>query len=400
MYKKILSDSILNIIAAAVPILLLQLIILPVVGGRLGEEEYGIAITVISMATLFSLPFGNVLNNIRLLMNQEYKKNDAVGDFKILLTISILLNTTIMIIGTIYFEKGFSFISVLLVILFSGLNLLREYLIVSFRITINYKAILVNNIVLSFGYLIGVLFFYFIGFWQLIYVFGASFSLIYIIRNSNLITEPFAITGLFKKTTYKSVVLFLSVLMKTILMYADKLLIFPLLGPAAVSVYYSATLMGKIISMAITPISGVILSYLTKVEKVNNKNFLIIMLLTVIMSIVGYGIIIFISEPILNLLYPKWAQSSLDLIYITTATAIMGVISSIIHPFLLTFQHINWQLFINAINLIVYIICIMVFYNLYDLIGFCIGMLIASVIKILIMLAVYFMNTLPISEKV
>ena len=390
--RKIIIDSILSILASAIPIVVLQLIVLPIVGLRLGDTEYGTAVTLISMATLFSLPFGNVLNNIRLLMDVEYRDNNISGDFNILVFSSIVINAIIMIIGTIYYENGFSLISILLVVIFSGLNILREYLIVTFRIIINYKSILINNIILGIGYLFGLLVFSYLGYWQLIYVFGASFSLAYINKKSNLLKEGFVKTKLFKKTTYKSLVLFISIFMKSLLNYADKLLLFPLLGPTAVSVYYSATLMGKIISMAITPISGVMLSYLAKMSRFKMKDFILMVSLVSIVGFLGYFIILIVSEPILNLLYPHWADESLSLIHITTATAIVGVIISVIHPVILRFNHINWQLFINFINLVVYVVCVMIFYNLYGLIGFCMGMLIASLIKLLIMIFVFAYN--------
>ncbi|TCK93143.1 hypothetical protein EDC19_1322 [Natranaerovirga hydrolytica] len=390
--RKIIIDSILSIIASAIPIIVLQLIVLPIVGLKLGDTEYGIAVTLISMATLFSLPFGNVLNNIRLLMDVEYKDKNISGDFNILVFSSIVINAIIMVIGTIYYENSFSLISILLVVIFSGLNILREYLIVTFRIIINYKSILINNIILGIGYLFGLLVFSYLGYWQLIYVFGASFSLAYINKKSNLLKEGFVKTKLFKKTTYKSLILFISIFMKSLLNYADKLILFPLLGPSAVSVYYSATLMGKIISMAITPISGVMLSYLAKMSRFKMKDFILMVSLVSIVGFLGYFIILIVSEPILNLLYPHWADESLSLIHITTATAIVGVITSVIHPVILRFNHINWQLFINFINLVIYVVCVMIFYNLYGLIGFCLGMLIASLIKLLIMIFVFVYN--------
>lgn len=390
MKKRIIfSDFILNIIASAVPTIVMQIVILPIMGIRLGDKGYGSAVTLISMATLFSLPFGSVLNNIRLLMDNEYRKHNINGDFKILLTASMIINAIFMIIGTIYYEGRFSPVSIILVVLFSCLNILREYLIVSFRIKINYRAILLNNLMLSVGYLFGLLLFYFIGYWQIIYVSGSVFSLFYILKNSNIIYESFSKTKLFGKTLYNSLVLFFSVFMKTALTYADKLLLFPLLGSTAVSIYYTATLMGKILSLIITPISSVMLSYLAKMSKIKMKQFVIIVGLTTVFGLIGYFIIIFISEPILNLLYPSWANESLKLINVTTATAILGVISSVINPVILRFNHINWQIVINLVNLIFYTILVFGFYSLYGLMGFCFGMLIANIIKLLLMISVF-----------
>lgn len=392
MRKKVLVDSILSIISSAIPIVVLQLFILPIIANRLGNEQYGLAVTLISLATLFSLPLGNVLNNIRLLLDEKYKERHIEGDFNLLLLGSVVINMIVMVVGTIYYDPNYSIFSIILVVLFSSLNLVREYLIVTFRIILDYKSILVNNLFLGAGYLFGLSVFLVFEYWQLVYFFGAFFSLIYIMRYSNLLQESFKTTLFFKDTLYETVVLFISVFLKSMMTYADKLLLFPLLGASAVSIYYSANLMGKIISMAITPISSVMLSYLTKMKIMKTKSFNLILLFTSILGIIGYVIILFISKPILEILYPAWAEESLKLIPVTTATVIVGVVSSVIHPIILRFNHINWQLWINLLNLVIYVICAFIFYNYYGLIGFCVGMLIANVIKLLIMIFAFFQN--------
>ncbi|MDN6572619.1 MAG: hypothetical protein L0L22_16720, partial [Staphylococcus equorum] len=146
MKKKVIFDSILSIISSAIPIVVLQLFILPIIANRLGNEQYGLAVTLISLATLFSLPLGNVLNNIRLLLNEKYKEHHVEGDFNLILLSSIVFNMIVMVIGTVYYEPEFSITSIVLVVLFSSLNLIREYLIVTFRIVLNYKSILINSL--------------------------------------------------------------------------------------------------------------------------------------------------------------------------------------------------------------------------------------------------------------
>lgn len=262
----------------------------------------------------------------------------------------------------------------------------------TFRIVLNYKSILINNLFLGAGYLFGLLIFFVFEYWQLVYLFGALFSLIYITRYSDLLQESYKTTLFFKETLYETIILFISVFLKSMMTYADKLLLFPLVGASAVSIYYSANLMGKIISMAITPISSVMLSYLAKMKIMKTKSFNLILLFTSILGVIGYVIILFISQPILEILYPAWANESLKLIPVTTATVIVGVISSVIHPIILRFNHINWQLWINLLNLVIYVVCAFIFYNYFGLLGFCVGMLIANVIKLLIMIFAFFQN--------
>jgi len=239
---------------------------------------------------------------------------------------------------------------------------------------------------------LGTFLFSLMGYWQFIFIFGYGFSVLYIIKNSTLLKEPVVRTDLFNSTTYKSIVLLGSSLLTNVLNYADKLLIFPLLGPAAVTIYYTATIIGKIMSMAITPVNGVILSYIARLEKFNSKTFGLIMLLTGIVGIIGYVFTIWISPFVLGFLYPNWANASLKYIYITTATAIVGVISSVIQPFILKFNHINWQLIINGSNMIVYMVCVIVLYQFYGLMGFCIGIFISSVYQLILMICVFIVS--------
>ena len=387
--KNFLIDTILNITATAIPILILQLITLPLVGKKLGGEEYGLVVTLVSLFTVLSFPFGNVLNNIRLLYNQNYEQENLLGDFNILLVRNIIISCIMVILGTIYFEGTFNFLSIGLMILISGINLLREYLIVSFRLILNYKGILINNLLLGWGYILGTFIFYYTSNWQIIYVAAYGTSLIYIIKNTSLIKEPFIKTKLYKKTMSSSWILLLSSFLKNLLIYADKLILFPLLGPKAVSIYYTATIIGKVISMVISPINSVILSYITRMDKFGLKKFFQLLFSLCIIGIFGYVLSILVGPSILRNLYPNWAEESIVLLYITSATAVVGLISTIIHPFILRFTEIKFQLIINGTYIVTYAICALIFFNLFGLLGFSIGIFIASVINLLIMILVF-----------
>jgi O-antigen/teichoic acid export membrane protein len=391
--KKIIYDSMLNITASAIPIVILQLVLFPLLANKYGVEEYGVIITLVSLSTLISQPFGNVLNNIRLLENNLYSRENIKGDFNVLLLGSLLINSILMVMGTIYYGSESSFISIIFMVIISCLDLTRCYLIVTFRININYKAILKNNLILALGYLIGFIIFYIIGYWQIIYIFGSAMSLIYIFKNSNLWKEGFDITPLFKHTTYKSVILFLSVFISTLMSYADRLLLFPLLGSTAVSVYFTSTVIGKLLTRIITPINGVMLSYLAKMEKIDSRSFMYFIVSIMIVGVFGYVITILISEPLLHLLYPIWADESMQLVYITTATTIMGILSSVLHPIVLRFNNVNWQVIISITTLVLYISFAFIFFYYFGLLGFCIGILITTIIKFILLISIFLFNS-------
>ena len=339
--KKFLLDSLLNIVSMAIPIMVLQFFTLPAIGRNLGSEHYGIVVTLISLFTVVSFPFGNVLTNVRLLLAREYTEKKVSGDFNLLLLSSLVFSTIMLSIGTIYYDGHFSIMSIVFIIFIGVFNLTREYLSVSFRLQLNYKLILMNNVMLSVGYLVGTILFLYTETWQYVFVAGYGLSLFHIIKHTNLYKEPLKITVFFKATTYKSIILLCSSLLRNVLSYADKLLLFPLLGPTAVTIYYTATIVSKIMLMAITPINGVILSYLAKMEKISIRTFLSIIGVTGFIGMIGYVLTIFLSPFVLNTFYKSWAAESLKYIYITSAIGIVEMLISVINPFILKFNNIN-----------------------------------------------------------
>src|SRR5699024_1008257 len=180
MKKKIIFDSVLNIIATALPLLLLQLFVLPILGRKLGEVDYGAVLTLVSLTIIFSQPFGKVVNNIRLLKDSNYNNYEKFGDFNLLLIFGIIVNSLVITLSVLYYDGTSSILSISLIIIVSTLNLIRQYIIVGFRLELNYKGILVNNIILGLGYLIGLLIFFWLPYWQLIYISGYALSIIYI----------------------------------------------------------------------------------------------------------------------------------------------------------------------------------------------------------------------------
>lgn len=389
MRRKIVLDSFFNIIATSIPIIVLQLIILPVVGKIEGTENYGIIITLISLSTVFSVPFGNVLNNIRLLMHDEYANRHISGDFNVLLINSIVINTVLMIVLLLFVNDNMKPENFIGIIIISALNIVREYFLVTFRLNLNYAMILRNNLIQTLGYIIGLFLFIIFGFWELIYISGFSLSIFFIFKYTDMHKEPYKKTRLFSITLKQCINLYVSTFLKTFLTYADRLVLFPLLGASAVSVYYASSIVGKIMGMAIMPLSGVLLSHLRTSNLLSKKNFMKIISILLLACFIFYFIINFFSVPLLKILYPEWYLSSVKLVPINTATALLTAVISIIHPILLRFRDIKWQVRINIVNVLSYIFFIYLLFNKYGLLGFCLGILLSNIIKFVFMVFIY-----------
>lgn len=392
-HKKFIVDSVLNLIAYAIPVFILHFLVMPYVNYRLNNSElYGVLIAIVALMNIFSHTFGNVLNNIRLIFDHKYKELDYEGDFNILVVVSSLITMVIMFFGTWYYEGGFEFVSISLVVITSVFRLMNDYYSVSFRLVLNYKAILLNNIMMVIGYGIGTYLFIVIGYWQLIYFCGSLLSLIYVFNHSKLQTEKLARTPLFFHLSKDSVVLLVARLITNTITQADKLILFPILGAEWVSIYYAANIFTKAISLVMTPFSNVMLSYISRIKKKPKKAFFYSLIGGSIFSLVAYILCIIMAKPILAIIYPKYMEEALKLVYITSATASISSLQRIIASFVLRFSKMRWQLIINGTYLFVYLIVSFALLNLYGIMGLAIGVLISHIYQASIMIHIYLNN--------
>lgn len=390
MKKKIMNDVMLSILASFIPIFTLQFLFLPLVATKLDDNMYGYLITIVAWMNLSALTLGSVLNNSRLIYNDSYNELNIKGDYKLLLFSFSIFNIFVMSMGLWYFDIIFDWLNIVTIICTSMLLLINSYGLVEFRLNLNYKNILLESIFSTLGYGIGIIIFLKSGYWQFIYLFGSIFSFLFIFKKTNILLEPFKKTILFKKTTTQTLALLIAGSLNAITVYIDKLLLFPLLGGMSVSVYYTATILGKTIALVIGPITGVFLSYLSKMKKIESKSFVMLLVTTTVAGVIGYGVVLVVSEPLLSLLYPQFVEEAIKYIYITTFIIVIVVICDIINPVVLKFRHAKWQIVINLFYISLYLGLSLSFLRYNGLMGFCIGILLASVSKLLIMILIYY----------
>lgn len=396
--KKVFFDMGLNIVSSAIPVVILQLLLLPLISKYVTGERYGLIITILSVLNVVPSTVGTVLNNVRLLNQKNHENFAASGDYQILLIMAEIVSS-VVVFGLCFFYIGVSgFLDIILIIIISILWLAKEYYIVAYRIMLNYKAIFLNNIFLVIGYFVGFVIFVLTRRWQMVYLIGYLISLLYINKTSSIIKEPFIKTNMFKNNLKDTITLIISNILARMVTYADRLILYPLIGGTMVSIYYVSTVLGKVVSIAINPINSVALSYLSKMKNKPDKLFKKTFLLGAGICVIGYTFAVLLSRPVLSVIYPKFVDNAMKYIYITTATVCVNVLTSIITPFVLNFFKLKWQIFINGITIIVYIILTMVLYKAIDMTGFCLGVLITNIVKLLFTLFIYVFNKEGINE--
>lgn len=382
MLRSFSFDVTINIIANLIPVFILQIVLQPIIAAKLGAENNGLFVTMLALLHFVVPVTSSALCNSRLLLNDQYKGEK--GDFNIYLLFFSFINFLVVVGGGVFYISNASAADILLLSSLSLIWMLKDYLIVDFRIKLNYTNILINNIVLSIGFLLGLFFFYFFELsWYVIFLLGYLFSLIHVLIKTNLINEPIKKTPLYSKLKKTIWPIIFANLFGLLAVNFDRLFLYPLVGGALVSIYYSASIIGKLISLVSSPVSTVFLSYIVKLDVITTKKLNIIYLIVLSSGVAFYVICLLLSPFLLKMLYPLWAEESMLLVPITSAIAVFDLIISVTNPIPLRFGKINYQIVIQLTYLVVYILMGFLFYNLFGLLGFALGVLVASFVKAL-----------------
>ena len=361
--KRMISDMILNISAAAIPVAMLQLFIFPLLGRRLLDDEYGLMITIYSLWSMISNTLGNVIFNVRLIKNSEYEDNSVEGDFLVILSHYYIANIIIIAFMTAYYNGGFALISVFLSIIASSLLFLKAYLDVGFRLIINFKYVTISGGLVGLGFVIGCFIAIYTNLWEMVFITGYLFGCVFAILKTNLLSEKRIKTPLYNQTIKDCLKLTGASIIATMMTYADKLVLFPIMGGHYTAIYYNATLLSKIVGMVTGPASGVILTYLSKKKNASNNSFNKMLFIGLIIVTICYFIVLIVYRPIMTILYPSWVDEIMHYIPFTTMNVSLLALISMLNPYVLKFCDLKWQMFINGNGVIIYFVAALLLWH-------------------------------------
>ena len=388
--RSFVKDSILNIFVTFVPLVVLQFVVYPILAGSMTQEQYGMMISCYSLMYLIGGTLGTELNRVRLVGDAKYVKEGLKGDFNIVLIGNIILGFISCIVFGNIFIDGMNVTDIALLSITCVFIILNSYLDVGFRLILNYKHIAVVQLINVIGYILGVFLFKISNMWIFVYLSGLILGFVYLISFTSLIKEPLRKTQFFKKTLFDDINLAFSGFLNRVLLYGDKILLLPLGGSEMVSIYYIATLIGKTVLMSIEPINTVMLSYLVKMKTISMKNFQVVIILLSTICAIGYAVCMVISKPLLNFLYPMWAEETTGLIWMVTLAMCISAMGNVINSFVLKECTMQWQTIINSIIIIVFIVLAVLLINIKGLFGYCIAVTVAYTVRLAIIIGVYY----------
>ena len=383
-HKKILIDFIYSFVAYGLPTVVLQFVIQPLIAGRTTADANGLFVTLFNVVKLMAGVFIVPLANLRLLKKQECEKNIALNSF--FNTLFIVAISCSAIIGTLMngFYRNFKWtvtdiILLLLILLIMGVH---DYFMIVFRLILNYKKIVIDNILIVSGYGIGLLLFIYTGLWELIFITGYLFGMIYVLFSTDLWKpRPGTKDGSHLVRQYGD--LCASDLLKNATTYCDRLIIYPVLGGYDVSVYNSASVVSKAVTVISSPLRNVLLSYIVNSNelKVSRKKLKKYIPLAVVGIAVVFAVFWGVSILACKLLYPKYAASAMPFIPIITIAIVIETTGAILNIVLFRFARTVVQTIISALKLGVYLVAVLLLAIVakMGLLGFCIAILLADI---------------------
>ncbi len=379
--RKKLLNLIYSIGAAGIFNMVIQLVIYPDFERRMGENAYGVALSVISLIAITAGTCGYAAGCARLLGVEKGRTNS--GDYNLILLCMGLLSSMIGVAYLFYLEIATP-LSVGLFVLLTFTTMLRYYSEVEFRISTNFFRYMIYYILISVGYVIGLFFFHLSRQWMLALILGETLSVLYVVLCGTIYRPPF-----FKRTKQLIPILssigfiFLSALIDNVTLHADRILLLAITGDgAAVTIYYIASLVGKIVSMLTLPINAILLSYLVRYSGgLTKKIWLTVIAVALLFGALAFAGCMLVSPWLIGILYPDNLEQVLPFLFPAVLGQIFYFVSGVLMMILLRFKGEKKQLIFNAAYAVEFFACVAVGTALWGLRGFVLSILIANAIR-------------------
>jgi O-antigen/teichoic acid export membrane protein len=236
---------------------------------------------------------------------------------------------------------------------------------------------------ISLGYLVGMTVYRASGEWMTALIVGEAFGILFVVFFGTLYrTSVLRPSRNFLLVVKSMGFLVLSTLIENLTLNADRLLLMVMSGGVAVSVYYVASLFGKVVAMLSVPINSIIISYLVKYKGgLTRKLWTVAISAVFVLGMLAFGGCVIVSPFFLKMLYPDIYTEAARYV----APAILGQIfyftSGILLVMLLRFRGEKKQFLFNLGYLVEFVVIVLVGTWQGGLDGFVYASLIANAIR-------------------
>jgi len=403
---KIAGDMIYSILGLVAMNGVLQLLLYPSIEKKLGSDVFGNVQVVLSLVSILATMFGTAANYGRMVAKKNGRSNN--GDFNIflLLTFPVAIIASIVCVKLVF--GSFDIALCILVGILSIISILRYYGDVEYRLNVNFKRFFIYYLLIAAGYAVGTLFVVknFFGqnnSWAAAMILGEALCVMFvgitggIFKGKDLVKA----SEYFKQNFGTILFLVGSNFINAIVLKGDAFILKGFYGSEAVTVFYVATLVGKIIALLTTPLNGIIIGYLTNYKgKIDKKFFTVATFLGLGVGLLFTACCLPVSHIFVKLMYSEETYNlAKGYFLLANAGQVLYFISGSMMVVVLRFTHERWQLIINMIYAALYVAVVVPLTGCFGIMGITWGILIVNSLRFLMVITLGYINVLKGKES-
>ncbi len=368
--------------ALAVYNVIIQFYLYPSFADKLGAERYGVALSAISVCAIIACTCGAAVNNTRMLGLDKGRTNN--GDYNLILLLLCVLGGAVGIVYLFWLDIATP-LTVLLYALLIVITTVRYYADVEFRIKTDFFRYMLFYLLISAGYIVGVFLFKLTDQWMLAMILGELAAVGYVCIRGHIFRPPFLQKSAHFRPIFSGIgFLFISLLFENIALHADRILLLTITGDGTnVTVYYAASLVGKIVALLTVSVNALVISYLARYQGgLRTKMWNIVIVVALAFGAAALGGCMLVSPWLIELLYHTDILNQ-ALLYLFPAILgqILYFISGVLVMFLLRFTGEKKQFIFNTVYLAEFLACVIGGTILFGMNGFVWSIVLANGIR-------------------
>lgn len=336
-----MKNTLLSVTALVVMNGVQQLLIYPYLTRQMGAAAFGDILVVLGIIAIIAPALGQAVNNSRIVAQQKYECSNGDADTTILLF--LIPGTAVGVwFCRSYFSSAAGLVLAALLLVFTAL---KNYSDVQYRLTLNYNRYFFYYLSISLGYVVGALTYNFIHSWVITLLIGEVCGFLFVAITGTIYRQPLHRTANFQRFFKDSLILFASYLLYNGVLNLDRVLLKYLMNSETVTVFYVASLIGKMIAMLVGPLNSIAISYLCKRERpLDRKAFG-----AMIAAALGVGLVFYFGTCIVTpvfakIAYPQIAEQVCAYAPLANLSQILCFVGSFLLTVVLTLTGNRWQM--------------------------------------------------------
>lgn len=413
--KKVVVNLLMNSGSTFLYALILQVLIFPIINQHVGQDEFGRLLTTMAVVNVVGMVLGGAISNLVL---KEYSEHDQslnkIGgftQFNSCFIISVILLTPVLVFAfyAVQAENVVSIgniedlVNIIVPVLITIALALRVYLVVEFRLALNYTQVAKVRFFVVAGYAIGLFSFLnnYFSFPILIIFVGEAVCVFYLLLYSSIIREGVSFSKEVAVKMRRYFGLSLSVISNNLMAYGDRLILAQVIGFSSVSVFFSAAIGGRIVQMCLDPVANVLLSYLVSYKTtVTVKRFVTIILVCILFSVVVWGVMQMVVPYIIMYLYADYFNDALQVLSVVNAGFSVKASEVLLRPLITRIVPVRSIALVDSILAVVYLLSGGWAALKYGINGFATNFVIVGILRMILMIGLIYKNSKLLEYKI